>query len=83
MLIKFFVIVHCHFRTCFTVQKLILFLSYLQDILNFACSPSTNLNASSVNLFEEDVTGSHASLLGVEMVVPRGKCYGRFISKTE
>ena len=76
-------IVHCFFYTCFTVQMLILFLSYLQDILNFNGSPSTNLNSSSVNLFEEDVTGSHANLLGVEMTVPRGKCYGTFISKTE
>ena len=83
MLIKFFMIGHCHFHTCFTVQMLILFLNYLQVILNFGCSPSTNLNTSSVKLFEEDVTGSHASLLGVEMVVPRGKCYGTFISKTE
>ena len=30
-----------------------IFLIYLQDILNFGCSQSTNLNGSSVNLFEE------------------------------
>ena len=37
--------------TCLAVQILIVFLSYLQDILSFSCSPSTNLNGSSVDFF--------------------------------
>lgn len=56
--------------TCLAVQILIAFLSYLQDILSFSCSPSTNLTGSSVDFF---VIGFQLSLLGVEMAVPCGK----------
>ena len=61
---------------------MIVFSSYLQDILSFGCSPTTHLNAL-VNLFEEEVVGSHTSLLKVEMAVLGDKCYGTLISKTE